>query len=73
MAHRQLPNADSEEMGLLVDRWLYAYRSEGAQPGQIQRLAERLAEATTLTDPSSDPVWRDFLAFVDNLPADKAP
>lgn len=58
---------DSEEMGQLVDRWLESLRLVGIGPRELQRYAERLADAVSY--PESNPalveVFQQFVAAAD--------
>ena len=55
---------DSVKMGFWVDRWLQSLRTAGVKPRELQRYAERLAEA--LTTPDTDLELIDtFYAFIE--------
>lgn len=55
---------DSDEMGWWVDRWLGSLRLAGIRPRELQRYAERLADA--VSHPESEPtvveVFQQFVA-----------
>ncbi len=57
-------NPDSEEMGIWVDRWLQSLRKAGVKPRELQRYAERLADALTNPDRDSE-LLTTFYAFID--------
>ena len=45
MAIEGLPDPDSEEMGLLVDRWLVSLRESGASAWTLEQTVRRLSRA----------------------------
>ena len=45
MAIEGLPDPDSEEMGLLVDRWLVSSRESGASAWTLEQTVRRLSRA----------------------------
>lgn len=55
-------DADGDEMGILVDRWLHAKGIAGASPRQMLMLAKRLAAAANGL-PGHEDTWREFLQF----------
>ena len=55
---------DSEEMGRWVDRWLQSLRQSGVQSHELQRYAERLADALTTPDTDLDLI-NTFYTFIE--------
>ena len=55
---------DSEKMGRWVDRWLQSLRQSGIKSRELQRYAERLADALTTPDTDLDLI-NTFYTFIE--------
>ncbi len=59
----RMPDPDSSEMGMWVDRWLQALRGDGAGSQELGRAVRELAEALSRGDWNSSTAQR-FLRFI---------